>query len=111
MKNNRLIFGILIAIVNIGGAYLFFKQKATNTTYQGKGEFSTSVNSIDNEKRKEVVNLSKGDTYNLTASIVKKTINGQEVKMLAYNGSIPGPLIKVSQGEEITLKFTNNTDD
>ncbi|KKQ43443.1 MAG: hypothetical protein US60_C0002G0051 [Microgenomates group bacterium GW2011_GWC1_37_8] len=110
MKNNRLIFGILIAIVNIGGAYLFFKQKATNTTYQGKGEFSTSVNSIDNAKPQEVVNLSKGDTYNLTASIVKKTINGQEVKMLAYNGSIPGPLIKVSQGAEITLKFTNNTD-
>lgn len=30
--------------------------------------------------------------------------------MLAYNGSIPGPLIKVPQGAEITLNFKNDTD-
>jgi FtsP/CotA-like multicopper oxidase with cupredoxin domain len=42
--------------------------------------------------------------------MVKKTINGQEIKMLAYNGSIPGPLIRIPQGAEIILKFTNNTD-
>ncbi len=32
------------------------------------------------------------------------------VKMLAYNGSVPGPFIKVKQGSEITVIFTNNTD-
>ena len=30
--------------------------------------------------------------------------------MLAYNGMIPGPLIKVTQGAEITLNFKNETD-
>src|SRR3989344_3268485 len=90
MRNNKLILGILITIAIVGGSF-----------------FSASVSGVDTVKPQEVVNLSKGDTYNLTASIVKKTINGQEVKMLAYNGSIPGPLIKVSQGAEITLKFTN----
>lgn len=56
------------------------------------------------------VDLQDGDTYELVAAQVKKNINGQVVKMLAYNGSIPGPLIKVPQGAEITVKLTNNTD-
>ena len=30
--------------------------------------------------------------------------------MLAYNGSIPGPLLKAPQGAEVTINFTNNTD-
>lgn len=58
----------------------------------------------------EVVSLKNGDSYTLTASKVLKTINGNSVKMLAYNGSIPGPLIKVIQGSEITLNFINETD-
>src|SRR3990172_7517740 len=110
MKNNKFIVGVLVAIAVIGGAFFFLKQRETNTTISSKGTFSASVSGVNNAKPQEVVNLSNGETYNLTASIVKKTINGQEMKMLAYNGSIPGPLIKVPQGAEITLKFTNNTD-
>lgn len=98
---------ILSIIVVLGGAFLFSKQRS-NTPQTG--EFTTQVQLADSTKPQEVVNLKNGDTYNLTASIVKKTIGGQEVKMLAYNGSIPGPLIKVPQNAEITLKFTNNTD-
>ncbi len=101
------IFLVIIAIVAIiGGAFLFSKQQSTSQ----KGEFSRSVKEAKSTKPQEIVTLNSGDSYNLVASIVKKTINGQEVKMLAYNGSIPGPLIKVSQGAEITLNFTNNTD-
>ena len=58
----------------------------------------------------DVVILSDGDTYELISSEVQKDVAGKAVRMLAYNGSIPGPLIKISQGAEITLKFTNNTD-
>jgi suppressor of ftsI len=41
---------------------------------------------------------------------VKKEINGREVKMLAYNGMIPGPTIKAKQGSEITINLKNETD-
>ncbi len=54
-----------------------------------------------------VVVLEDGDRFTLTASAVKKNINGREVAMLAYNGSIPGPLIRVKQGSEVTITFTN----
>src|SRR3989344_4991763 len=57
-----------------------------------------------------VVELKKGDIYDLTAGFVDKEIGGKTYYMLAYNGSIPGPLIKVPQGAEVTINFTNNTD-
>lgn len=56
----------------------------------------------------ESIHLSDGDTYTLTASHVKKMINGHEVSMLAYNGSIPGPAIYVQEGSTITIHFVNH---
>ncbi|MBY0473343.1 multicopper oxidase family protein [Patescibacteria group bacterium] len=57
----------------------------------------------------QVTELKDGDTYVLTASPVEKEINGVKYKMLAYNGSIPGPLIKIAQGAEVTINFKNDT--
>jgi suppressor of ftsI len=105
-RMNKIYLVITVIVVIIGVAFLFSKQQTTPQ----KGEFPVSVQQANTTKPQEIVTLNNGDSYNLTASIVKKTINGQEMKMLAYNGSIPGPLIKVPQGAEITLKFTNNTD-
>ncbi len=56
-----------------------------------------------------IVELKNGDTYNLTAGVVQKNIAGHEVSMLAYNNSVPGPTLKVHQGDEITIHFTNHT--
>jgi len=103
-------FYIAVAVALIGGAiaafaWLFFPNRPDT-----KGEFSSEVQQANATRPQEVVVLKNGDIYNLTASIVKKTINGQEIKMLAYNGSIPGPLIKIPQNAEITLNFKNETD-
>lgn len=71
---------------------------------------STDVAGLASSKPIETVVLKNGDNYDLTAGYVKKIINGTEYRMLAYNGSIPGPLIKVSQGSEVTINFKNDTD-
>jgi len=89
---------LIIAMIILGGGFFVSKLKTGNT------------NSANPVKPQEIVSLKNGDTYTLTAGFVKKYITGQELKMLAYNGSIPGPLIKVPQRAEITLQFTNNTD-
>lgn len=73
-------------------------------------QFSTNIRTASEAKESQVVELKNGDTYNLTAGFVKKNIDGQEVKMLAYNGSIPGPLIKVPQGAEVNIHLTNLID-
>lgn len=58
----------------------------------------------------ETVTLKDGDSYSMTASYVKKEVGNRTLRMLAYNGSVPGPFIKAPQGAEITINFKNNTD-
>lgn len=58
----------------------------------------------------QVVDLKNGDTYDLAAGYVTKVVAGRKQIMLAYNGSIPGPTIRVSQGAEIIVNFKNDTD-
>lgn len=105
---NKLILGIIAIIIVIGGITLLQQSGTDNKVLAGT--FSTDITGLAEAKTSEMVELKNGDTYNLTASIVKKTIGNSEVKMLTYNGMIPGPLIKVEQGAEVTLNFTNNTD-
>ncbi|OHA25648.1 MAG: hypothetical protein A3C79_01295 [Candidatus Taylorbacteria bacterium RIFCSPHIGHO2_02_FULL_45_28] len=105
---NKLIIGIIAVVVVIGGI-VFLRQSDTGNIVLA-GAFSTDITGLAEAKPSEMVELKNGDTYDLTASIVKKTIGNSVVKMLAYNGMIPGPMIKVQQGAEVTLNFTNNTD-
>ncbi len=98
---------MIFLLLALGGIFLFSQKRNFNTS---NGTFNNSLKESASVTSQKVVTLKDGDSYNLTASIVKKVLNGQEVKMLAYNGSIPGPLIKVPQGAEITLNFTNDTD-
>src|SRR3989344_4156871 len=105
---NKKYFYINVAVVVIVGA-IFLSQN--NSSFTMGGEYSsTEVSDLTQSKPTETVELKNGDTYNLTASYVKKNINGTEYKMLAYNGSIPGPLIKIAQGSEVTINFKNDMD-
>ncbi len=58
----------------------------------------------------EVVRLADGDVFALEASVVERDIDGHAVRMYAYNGQYPGPLIWVEKGTEITVDFTNSID-
>lgn len=58
----------------------------------------------------QTVNLDDGDSYDITAAYVKKQVGNRTLRMLAYNGSVPGPFIKAAQDSEITIRFHNNTD-
>lgn len=57
----------------------------------------------------QMIDLKDGDTYEMSASFVKKEIGNREYAMLAYNGSIPGPILRVPQGANVTLNFKNET--
>lgn len=99
---------IAVALVLIVGAfalsqYGFFIER--NVAYA-----SEDVAGLSEASSPETIELKNGDTFELTAGYVKKTIGGIPYRMLAYNGSIPGPSIKVAQGSEITINFTNDTD-
>ncbi|HLQ59294.1 MAG TPA: multicopper oxidase family protein [Gemmatimonadales bacterium] len=59
----------------------------------------------------EVLRLQDGDIIDLDAELVRRTINGQTYTMYGYNGQYPGPLIEVSRGSEIMVRFRNRLSD
>jgi FtsP/CotA-like multicopper oxidase with cupredoxin domain len=58
----------------------------------------------------DVVELADGDTLNLRVAPVAKRLREDTVRMLGYNGSIPGPTLRVRQGAEVTVNVTNDGD-
>lgn len=56
------------------------------------------------------VTLEDGDHYRLRAEVVSATLAGAPLRLYAYNGSVPGPLLKVRQGTTVTIDFENAID-
>src|SRR5215213_5250314 len=54
--------------------------------------------------------LRDGDRLALEIAPAVKDVGGSIVRMIAYNGSIPGPILHVDQGAEIIVDVTNNGD-
>ncbi len=58
----------------------------------------------------KIVRLKSGDTLDLTATLVRRTIRGRTFVMYGFNGQVPGPLIRVPQNATITVHFHNHID-
>lgn len=56
----------------------------------------------------ERVVLRNGDSFELVADEVQMDIAGEATEMMAYNGTIPGPIVVVEQGSTIEVNFKNN---
>jgi FtsP/CotA-like multicopper oxidase with cupredoxin domain len=72
--------------------------------------FPTDPSGLPEAGRPELLELAHGDTLNLNIGPVAKRLGDTTVRMLGYNGSIPGPTLKVAQGSEIIVQVTNNGD-
>jgi FtsP/CotA-like multicopper oxidase with cupredoxin domain len=78
---------------------------STETRY-----FSSDVTDLSEARKTEVVELADGETFELEIAPVAKRLGESRVRMLAYNGSIPGPTLKVKQGATVILNVTNHTE-
>jgi len=54
-----------------------------------------------------LITLRHGDTLDLVAGVVRRRIAGREYTMFGFNASYPGPLLRVSQGAEVVVRFRN----
>ncbi|HMG52143.1 MAG TPA: multicopper oxidase domain-containing protein, partial [Kofleriaceae bacterium] len=54
------------------------------------------------------VDLADGDSHDLVIAPVRKRIGGNWVRLLAYNGSVPGPNLRIPQ--DATVRVTNHGD-
>lgn len=65
---------------------------------------------VADARPREVRDVRSGDTLALVASLVRRTVAGRTFVMYGYNGQYPGPLIRVGQGAEVTVRFRNALD-
>src|ERR671915_1503229 len=70
----------------------------------------TETEGLPEAGRPQVVELSNRDAFELEIAPVAKRIGDATVRMLAYNGSIPGPTLKVNEGSTVTVNVTNHGD-
>jgi FtsP/CotA-like multicopper oxidase with cupredoxin domain len=73
-------------------------------------QFPSDAAGLPEATRPELVALSSGDEFDLRIAPVAKRLAGSTVRMLAYNGSIPGPTLKVPEGSEIAVNVENQGD-
>jgi FtsP/CotA-like multicopper oxidase with cupredoxin domain len=72
--------------------------------------FSTDATGLPGAAACEVVDLDDGDGIDLRIAPVAKRIGDATVRMLAYNGSIPGPTLRVREGSELVVNVANDID-
>ena len=72
--------------------------------------FTTETTGLPEATSPRLIRLTDGDRFALGIQPVRKRLEGSELRMLGYNGSIPGPTLHVDQGSEITVEVTNDGD-
>ena len=80
------------------------------TTRLHRGEFATGTAGLPTCAPSSVVELRDGDTYTLHVAPVANQIGDTHVRMLGFNGSVPGPTLRVAQGSKISVRVLNDGD-
>jgi FtsP/CotA-like multicopper oxidase with cupredoxin domain len=79
-------------------------------TNDGTTHFPTTTEGLPEAEPTEVVDLEPGDEIELRIAPVQKQIGDATVRMLAYNGSVPGPTLRVREGSELVVNVVNEGD-
>jgi len=72
--------------------------------------FPTDVTGLADARPTDLVDVADGAQFDLRIAPVAKRLGDTTVRMLAYNGSIPGPTLRVRQDSEITVHVENQGD-
>lgn len=58
----------------------------------------------------EVLQVADGDTIDLAAGLIRRTVAGRTFVLYGYNGQSPGPMIRAARGASVVVRFRNNLD-
>ena len=72
--------------------------------------FPTAADGLPNAQSPQSFELKDGGQFDLRIAPVSKRLGGTTARMLAYNGSIPGPTLRVRQGSELFVNVVNDGD-
>jgi FtsP/CotA-like multicopper oxidase with cupredoxin domain len=82
----------------------------THETIERQGDFPNDTSGLPRAASPSVIELADGDETQLHIGPVVKRVGDADVRMLAYNGSIPGPTLKIPEGATVTVQVTNEGD-
>jgi len=94
-RNLLLTSGIGVAAAAIGGTAFALENAAT------AANAGTLIESKVVRSKNGLLDIT------LTAAFITKTIAGNQVQMLAYNGTVPGPTLWIKPGDKLRIKFVN----
>ena len=77
---------------------------------ENRGNFPSGIRDLPESQPSEVVSLADGEEFDLGIAPMVKRLGDATVRMLAYNGSVPGPTMRVQQGSEVVINVTNEAD-
>jgi FtsP/CotA-like multicopper oxidase with cupredoxin domain len=72
--------------------------------------FPTDTAGLKQSSPPQSVELAPGEVFDLRIEPVAKQLGDTTVRMLAYNGSVPGPTLKVAEGSEVIVNVENRGD-
>src|SRR3954454_15349346 len=72
--------------------------------------FSQDTAGLPQSRATEIVDVEPGGSFQLRIAPVTKRTGDGEVRMLAYNGSVPGPTLRVAEGSQIEVDVVNEGD-
>ena len=73
-------------------------------------DFPSATSGLPRAVSPDVIELADGDATELRIGPVVKKLGDADVRMLAYNGSIPGPTLKAPEGATVMVHVTNDGD-
>jgi FtsP/CotA-like multicopper oxidase with cupredoxin domain len=74
------------------------------------GHFSTETAGLPEAQAPEHAKLGDADVFALRIAPVVRRLGDADVRMLAYNGSIPGPTLRVNEGTDLVVAVSNESD-
>jgi FtsP/CotA-like multicopper oxidase with cupredoxin domain len=79
-------------------------------THHADQHFPTDTTDLEPGRPPEIVDIPDGGAFDLRIAPVVKRLGDASVRMLAYNGSVPGPTLRVTQGSEVIVNVENRGD-
>jgi FtsP/CotA-like multicopper oxidase with cupredoxin domain len=72
--------------------------------------FPQDATGLPESRPLQIVDVAAGGSFELRIGPVAKRIGDADVRMLAYNGSVPGPTLRVAEGSQIEVDVVNEGD-
>lgn len=116
MRMMKIIVAIVIFAAIAGGVYVLTGGPSVrhggpaSSAVPATGVFPQDVSDLPEAKPTPEITLQDGETYDVGIFPVKKKIGDTWVRMLSYNGSVPGPVFRVKEGAEATIRLKNDGD-